>query len=167
VADQDVLVINTAGNLTLLNPINGEPRWTTATRGGRLHAISAKTVYLRSENLDLFLVDRATGRMVVDPSETHLRAGLNLREHDLDIVNRFDDRIFFATRSGMILCLRELGQSQPRLLRDPKAPSFGYIPPEGIKLTPPTPPAAEPGAEAEAQPKNEPAPPPGEPAEKP
>ena len=167
VADQDVLVINTAGNLTLLNPTNGEPRWTTATRGGRLNAISAKTVYLRSENLDLFLVDRATGRMVVDPSETHLRAGLNLREYDLDIVNRFDDRIFFATRSGMILCLRELGQTQPRLLRDPKAPPFGYIPPEGIKLTPPTPPAAEPGAEAEAQPKNEPAPPPGEPAEKP
>jgi outer membrane protein assembly factor BamB len=165
VADQDVFVVNTAGNLTLLNPNTGEPRWTTPTQGGRLTAISGKTVYLRSYNLDLFLVDRATGRMVVDPSETHLRAGLDLREYDLDIVNRFNDRIYFATNSGMILCLRELGQTQPRLLRDPKAQPFGYVPPEGIKPTPPTPPAAEPGAEA--QPKNEPAPPPGEPAVKP
>ena len=166
VADQDVFVINTAGNMTLLNPSNGEPRWTTPTQGGRLTAVGAKTVYLRSYNLDLFLVDRATGRMMVDPSETHLRVGLNLREYDLDIVNRFNDRIYFGTNSGLILCLRELGQSQPRLLRDPKAPPFGYVPPEGIKPTPPTPPAAEPGAEAEAQPKNEPAPA-GEPAPKP
>jgi outer membrane protein assembly factor BamB len=166
VADQDVFVINTAGNLTLLNPATGEPRWTTATQGGSLTSIGAKTVYLRSYNLDLFLVDRATGRMVVDPSETHLRAGLNLREYDLDVVNRFNDRIYFATNSGLILCLRELGQSQPRILRDPKAKPFGYVPPEGIKQTPPTPPAAEPGAEAEAQPKNEPAPA-GEPAPKP
>ncbi|HZW30582.1 MAG TPA: PQQ-binding-like beta-propeller repeat protein [Isosphaeraceae bacterium] len=154
VADEDVFVVNTAGNLTLLNPTNGEPRWTTATQGGRLTSIGAKTVYLRSYNLDLFLVDRATGRMMVDPSETHLRAGLNLREYDLDIVNRFNDRIYFATDSGLILCLRELGQTQPRLLRDPKAPPFGYVPPEGIKPTPPTPPGAEP----EAQPKTEAAP---------
>jgi outer membrane protein assembly factor BamB len=153
VADQDVFVVNTAGNLTLLNPATGEPRWTTATQGGRLASISGKTVYLRSYTLDLFLIDRATGRMVVDPAETHLRAGLNLREYDLDIVNRFNDRIYFATNSGLIICLRELGQTQPRPLRDPKALPFGYVPPEGIKPTPPTPPAAEPGAEA--QPKNE------------
>ena len=38
------------------------------------------------------------------------------------------------------------------LLRDPKQPPFGYIPPEGIQLTPPPPPAAEPAAGAEGQP---------------
>src|SRR5207237_9496885 len=48
VADQDVYVINTAGSLTLLNPANGEPRWTTTTQGGRLPSIGAKTVYLQS-----------------------------------------------------------------------------------------------------------------------
>ena len=98
-------------------------------------------------------MDRKTGRMVVDPGETHLRAGLNLRDYDLDIVNRFNDRLYFATSSGLIVCLRETGQPQPRLLRDPKALPFGYVPPEGIKQTPPAAPAAEPGAE----PKNEPA----------
>ncbi len=110
-------------------------------------------LYLRSYNLDLFVMDRKTGRTIVDPGETHLRAGLNLRDYDLDIVNRFNDRLYFATSSGMIVCLRETGHPQPRPLRDPKALAFGYVPPEGIKPTPPAAPAAEPGAE----PKNEPA----------
>src|SRR5208337_5355302 len=59
--------------------------------------------------------------------------------------------LYLGTDSGMVLCLREIGATQPRLLRDPKALPFGYIPPEGIKLTPPPVPAAEtltePGAE--------------------
>jgi outer membrane protein assembly factor BamB len=160
VAESDLYVINKAGNLSSLDPSSGEVRWTTSTQGGRTAAISATKVYLRSENLDLFTVDRATGRMVIDPSETYLRAGLNLREYDLDIVNRFSDRISFATSSGLIICLREAGQIQPKPLRDPKAAPFGYVPPEGIKATPPAAPAAEPGAEPKnepgAEPKNEP-----------
>ena len=106
-------------------------------------------LYLRSYNLDLFVMDRKTGRMLVDPGETHIRAGLNLRDYDLDIVNRFNDRLYFATSSGMIVCLRETGHPQPRLLKDPKALPFGYVPPEGLKPTPPPAPAAEPGAAAE------------------
>jgi outer membrane protein assembly factor BamB len=152
VADQDVYTINTAGNLSVINPTNGERGWTTPTQGGRLAAVSQNRLYLRSYNLDLFLMDRKTGRVVLDPGETHLRAGLNLREFDLDIVNRFNDRIYFATSSGLIVCLREIGQPQPRPLKDPKALPFGYVPPEGIKLTPPAPPGAQPKAEAGAAP---------------
>jgi outer membrane protein assembly factor BamB len=140
VADQDIYVINTVGNLSSLDPATGQPRWTTSTHGGRLAAISATKVYLRSADLDLFAVDRKTGRTVAGPAETHQRAGLNLRDYDLNIVNRFNDRLFFATGSGMIVCLREAGQVQPRPLKDPKALPLGYVPPEGIKVTPPAPP---------------------------
>ena len=149
VADQDIYVINTAGSLSLLDPANGTPRWTIATQGGRLAAISEKKIYLRSYNLDLFVVDRATGRMLVDPSESHLRAGLNLRDYEMDITNRFNDRIYFATHSGLILALRETAQVAPRLLHDPKEHPFGYVPPEGLKPTPPPAPTpTEPGADA-------------------
>ncbi len=147
VADQDVYSVNTAGNMTLLDASSGEPKWTRPTQGGRLAAMSANKLYLRSYNLDLFVMDRKTGRMLVDPGETFLRAGLNLRDYDLDVVNRFNDRLYFATSSGMIVCMREKGLAQPRLLRDPKAPAFGYVPPEGLKPTPPPVPAAEPGSE--------------------
>jgi outer membrane protein assembly factor BamB len=150
IADQDIYTTNTAGNLSMIDPESGEPRWTTPTQGGRLASISGTKLFLRSYNLDLFMLDRKSGRILVDPGETHLRAGLNLREFDLDIVNRFNDRIYFATSSGLIVCLRETGQPQPRLLKDPKALPFGYVPPEGIKLTPPAPPSAQPTNEPAA-----------------
>jgi len=147
VSDQDIYVINSAGNLSSLDPATGVPRWTTWTQGGRLAAITATKVYLRSYDLDLFIIDRKTGRTLVNPGETHLRAGLDLRDYDLNIVNRYNDRMYFATESGMIVCIREAGQAQPRPLKDPKAPPFGYIPREGIKDTPPPAPGAEPKIE--------------------
>ena len=146
VADQDAYIVNTAGNFTALDPNTGDVRWTRPTQGGRLAAISANKLYLRSYNLDLFVMDRKTGRMLIDPGETFIRAGLKLREYDLDVVNRFHDRIYFATSSGMVVCLREIGQPNPRLLKDPKARPFGYVPPEGLKETPPTPPGADPAS---------------------
>ncbi len=157
IAEEDIFVINTAGTLTSLRPTDGVPRWTTATHGGRLTSLGGTKIYLRSFDLDLFVVDRSTGRTLVDPGESHLRAGLNLREYGLNVVNRVNDRMYFATPSGMIVCLREAGLPQPRLLRDPKAQPFGYIPPEGLKsLTPPATPSATPetGGDAKAQPKN-------------
>jgi outer membrane protein assembly factor BamB len=147
VSDEDIYVVNTAGNLSLLEPSTGQPRWTTSTQGGQLIAVAGSKIYLRSYNLDLFVIDRKTGTTVADPGETLLRAGLNLRDYDLNIVNRFNDRLYFATPSGMIICLRESGQVQPRPLKDPTALPFGYVPPEGIKVTPPAPPGAEPKIE--------------------
>jgi PQQ-like domain len=147
VADRNAYIVNTAGNMTMLDPVSGEPKWTRPTQGGRLASVSKSKLYLRSYNLDLFMMDRETGRMLVDPGETLLRAGLKLRDYDLDIVNRFNDRLYFATSSGMIVCMRETGQVHPRPLKDPTAPPFGYVPPEGLKPTPPvTPPATEPAA---------------------
>ena len=99
---------------------DGEPRWTRPTQGGRLAAVSATKLYLRSYNLDLFMMDRKTGRMLVDPGETSLAPGLKLRDYDLDIVNRFNDRIYFATTSGMIVCLRETGKLSLVCSRTPK-----------------------------------------------
>jgi outer membrane protein assembly factor BamB len=151
VADQDIYIANTAGNLSSLDPATGLPRWTKRTQGGQFVSISDSKVYLRSFNLDLFIIDRKTGRDIADPGETLLRAGLKLREFELDFVNRFNDRLYFATRSGMIVCIRESGQVAPRPLRDPNARPFGYIPPEGITTPTPTP-AAETKPEGEAEP---------------
>jgi outer membrane protein assembly factor BamB len=152
VADQDIYVINNAGNLSSLDPGTGEPRWTRSTQGGQIVSISDTKLYLRSYNLDLFIIDRKTGRVLVDPGETLLRAGLDLREYELNIVNRFNDRLYFALPSGLIVCIRESGQVNPRPLKDPAAHPFSYVPPEGIK--PPLPPVAteEPKPEAGAEP---------------
>jgi outer membrane protein assembly factor BamB len=133
IAGEDVFVINHAGSLSLLDPTTGSLRWTTPTQGGQLTAVSGSKIYLRSFHNDLYVVDRSSGRVLADPSSTFQRAGLNLREYNLSMLNRYDDRMYFGTDSGMVVSLREMGSNQPHLLRDPKALPFGYIPPEGIK----------------------------------
>jgi outer membrane protein assembly factor BamB len=146
VAGGDVYIVNTAGSFSSLDPETGSPRWATSTQGGRLISIGPTKIYLRAFTLDLFVVDRKTGRTLVSPNESLLRAGLNIRDYDMDVVNRFNDRLYVATSSGMIVCLRESANVQPQLLRDPKAHPFGFIPPEGLKA-PAAPGAAEPKIE--------------------
>jgi outer membrane protein assembly factor BamB len=148
VAGEDIYSLNQSGYLTLLDPATGNVRWNALTPGGRFAAVGATKIYLRSWTNDLIVIDRGTGQILADPEATFRRAGLNLREFDLSMLNRFDDRLYFATSSGLILGIREIGAAQPRPLRDPKALPFGYIPPEGIKK----PPAAGPVAETTPEP---------------
>jgi outer membrane protein assembly factor BamB len=148
VAGEEVYCVNEAGYLTQLDPTSGNVRWSVLTHGAGFEAVGATRIYLRSWNNDLYIIDRASGQVLADPAATKQRAGLNLREFGLSLGNRFDDRIYFGTDSGMVVCLREIGAEQPRLLRDPKSLPFGYIPPEGIKSTPPPVPPAEPVVES-------------------
>jgi outer membrane protein assembly factor BamB len=131
VVDKDIYLINEEGQLTALDAEAGTPRWTTSTLGGRLLSVSGTKVYLESHDDDLFVIDRATGKIILDPRATFQRSGVNLRDFDLGPLNRLDDRLYFGSKRGVLMCLRETGQIQPRMLRDPKAKPFGYIPPEG------------------------------------
>lgn len=151
VADKELFVVNKAGRLFSLSPENGAAQWITSTQGGRLLAISEKRVYLESHNDDLFIVDRETGKVIADPEATRNRIGLNLRYYDLGITNRLNDRLYFATTSGMVITLREEGRTTPRLVRNPQEIPFGTVPDEGVSLiTKPAQPAeAEPAPEGE------------------
>ncbi len=103
VAGEDIYSINQAGYLTLLDPATGAARWTTLTLGARLVAVGGSKIYLRSWNNDLYVIDRASGRTLADPASTRQRAGLNLREYGLSMLNRYDDRLYFGTDSGMVI----------------------------------------------------------------
>ena len=140
VSDNDVYVVNKAGILSALDvneyPRTGTSRWSIPIHGGNLLAISGTRIYLKSPDGDLFLIDRAKGTILADPRATYQRAGLNLREYVLAPTNELNDRMYFATPSGLVICLREIGQTQPRPLRDPKTPPFGFVSPVGSETTP-------------------------------
>ncbi|WP_406693584.1 PQQ-binding-like beta-propeller repeat protein [Singulisphaera sp. Ch08] len=138
VANNDIYIVNSLGVLNSVEIGTGKARWSTSTHGGRLMAVSEKRIYLESYDEDLFIVDRESGRIVADPRSTYSRAGVNLRSYDLSLTNTLNDRLYLASTSGMIFSLREIGQTQPRLLRDPKTPKFGFIPPEGVAMEPPS-----------------------------
>lgn len=139
VAGDGIFVINEAGGLSLLNPETGEAVWTTPTDSARFLGVSPTKVHLRTREGDLMTVDRENGKILADANATAGRAGLNLREYDLSLSNHFDDRLYLATSSGVVICLREIGQRTPQVLRDPEAKPFGYVPPEGIRQHEPAP----------------------------
>ena len=86
-----------------------------------------------------------------DPSETHLRAGLNLREYDLDIVNRFNDRMYFAHPFGPdpLRCARSGCRSRGCCATRSNCRSATSRR-RASSDTPPTAPAAEPATTPEA-----------------
>lgn len=154
VAGQEIFVQNARGQLSVLNPETGEARWTTETGGGKLVSVGQTKLYLKSINNDLFVVDRKSGRILDDPRTTSQVKGLNLREFTLGQTNQINDRIYLATPSGSVICLREMGRLSPTPLRDPAEKPFGYIPPGGYPEDDPNnqgaEPALDPGAEPES-----------------
>lgn len=152
IAGEDIFVINTAGDLSVLEPKTGEPRWTLPTHSARLLAASGAKIYLRTVDNDLLMVDRASGNVVADSAATLQRAGLNLRDYDLSFPNRYDDRLYVGSSSGLVVSLREMGRAAPLPLRKPESEPFAHVPPEGVKEKPaplPTEPPtdAQPGIE--------------------
>lgn len=146
VAGDDIYVVNSAGMLSAVNAETGASEWTISTLGGPLLGVSRKRLYLESLDGDLFIVDRANGAMLYDPRATHERAGVNLREFQFGPTNRMNDRMYVASRSGMLVCMREAGAVRPFLLRDPNEKPFGYVPPEGYEDAPKIPAAPQPAA---------------------
>jgi outer membrane protein assembly factor BamB len=135
VAGDTVYVINSAGRLFAIDGHSGRQLWDRFTRAQQLVAVGPLRLYLVNSNGDLLIVDRATGRVVAEPRDTYERAGLNLRDLPIRYPNTENDRLFFASPSGVVTCLRELGHSQPTPLRDPALAPFGTIPEGGFSTT--------------------------------
>lgn len=121
-------IINRDGLLFALNAVNGETYWSRSSFNGKLLTVGEKRIYLSTPFHDLFIIGRADGAVVSSPRETFDRAGLNLRDYTITITNRINDRLYFVSPSGSMLCLREMGKTIPAPLRDAKLPPFGTIP---------------------------------------
>ena len=157
VAGKDLYFINALGVMTALDADHGTLKWEVSTSNGRLLSLSPTKVYLETFDRDLMVVDRSSGRVTSSPRDTFERSGLNLREFTLTPTNRLNDRLYFATPSGMIFCAREIGAIKPNFVRDPNAPKFGKIDPDGEPATPPAVPSAtedEPAATDDAMPED-------------
>lgn len=126
VGDDDVYVVNNRGSLAAIDIKTGENRWVMPSGAEHLLAVSGSRVYLRSEYGDLIVVDRKTGAILFDSKATRDRAGLNLREYTVVKTNRLNDRIYLASPTGVLLCLREIGRNRPLLVRHPSAIPFGW-----------------------------------------
>lgn len=140
IIDRDrVIVLTKTGLVMVVDAKSGTLLRSAEIGGGRLLAVSETRGYIESPDRDLAIIDRTTGQLAFSARDTFDRAGLNLRDYKVTVTNHLNDRMYFATPGGFLLCLHEAGKTTPRLLRDPKSPVFGYLPPDGD--TPQTPPA--------------------------
>ncbi|HEU5115058.1 MAG TPA: PQQ-binding-like beta-propeller repeat protein [Isosphaeraceae bacterium] len=129
---QDVFVINAEGRVLNIDALTGELKWSTPTGCKVLLAVTPSRLYLRTATNELVILDRANGKVVASARDTLERAGLNLRPFVLSFPNYYDDRLYYSTPNGLIICLREIGRTKPTTLRDPTLAPFGTIPKEGL-----------------------------------
>lgn len=137
-----VYAISETGRVAALDGRTGSAAWERATGAERLLALSPSRIYLETQDHDLVILDRASGQVVADARGTVERAGLDLRNFTLGFPNYQNDRLYFCTPSGLLVCLREIGRTRPTPLRDPSQPPFGTIPPEGFATDEDVPPNA-------------------------
>ncbi len=153
----DVFAINAQGRVLAIDGGSGTVKWDRNTPAQRLIAISPSRLYFETREHDLMILDRSSGQVLADARATLERAGLNLRDFSLSFPNYQNDRLYFCTPSGLLVCLREMGRTQPVPLRDPSWPPFGTIPPDGLltnedSVPPLAKPKPAPAEEGEAMP---------------
>ena len=138
-----IYVLNESGELFAIDPDTGESRWGPyglQTRTKQIAALSPSRVYMRSEYGDLAIAERTTGALIAGPSATFQRAGVDLRAYSLAVTNDVNDRLYLASPEGALICLHEIGESEPIPLRAAESAPFGQLQPEGLGGGP-TPPA--------------------------
>jgi outer membrane protein assembly factor BamB len=101
--DDGVYAIPETGGIFKLSPETGEELW------------SAPSVFefIAASPTRLYTADSA-GRMLILDSQTGARVGMMSTENlSIKVFNRDNDRIYLATPTGLVQCLRELGLKQP------------------------------------------------------
>lgn len=103
VVDGMVLAITDDGQLVCLDAKTGDLNW-SASNVRRFVSASKSRLYCATRDAQLVAIDTATGTRIGSQ-----RMGRN----DISFVNTNTDRLYMASASGTIRCLRETGQRWP------------------------------------------------------
>jgi outer membrane protein assembly factor BamB len=132
VVGSEVIVLNGRGRVLSIDGLAGSINWDRETTAHELLAISPSRVYLTNLDNRLIILDRQSGQLLADVRDSAQRAGFDSSHLPLFFTNHLNDRLYFASPSGVVVCLREIGRIQPTPLRDPGLPPFGTIPVDGF-----------------------------------
>jgi hypothetical protein len=101
------------GSLHCLNVESGVPLWELL---GAKHVLAETENYVISE-------DKLGNILLLSPQEeqqtARIIARLPLRDFSIRIENDLTDRIYLATPSGLVICLKEKGISFPKFFKNP------------------------------------------------
>lgn len=131
----DLYVLPDRGGMYCLNPATSERRWWKPEISNFI-AMTGSTVAASDDEGNLVMVTRDKGETI---------GSLSLRRFTVRTGNDRTDRIYMATESGLVICLRQIGHTYPVYHRYPdRLPLLPEIEPEEGSETVP---AEEPQAE--------------------
>ena len=138
VIENQVFVSPEDGELHVLNAEDGRELW-RYPRAQQFVAASANRVYVGDKYGRLLILDRSGGR-TLGLWDTH--------NFDFRVLNESNDRLFLATRTGLVVCCHEKENKEPVV-------HMKVLPPPAPGVTPlkPEAPAAEAPAAEPAKPK--------------
>ena len=117
----DLYVVPDRGGMYSLNPATGERRWWKPELSNFI-AMSGQSVAASDEEGNLVMVTRDKGETI---------GSLSLRRFNVRTGNDRTDRIYMATESGLVICLRQFGHTYPVYHRYPdRLPLLPEIEPE-------------------------------------
>ena len=132
--DNDLYVLPDRGGMYCLDPNSGARRWWKPELTNFV-AVTGGAVAASDADGNLTMVSRSSGETI---------GSLPLRRYNVRTVNDRTDRIFLATESGLVICLRQIGHPYPVYHRYPdRLPLLPEIEPEDSSEAP---------AETDAQP---------------
>ena len=110
VVGEDVFVVPDRGGLFCLQMRTGKERWWKPD-GAEFLAATPERVFVSDRQHNIVIVDRQDG--------TELGA-LPLRRFEVYLSNDRTDRLYVATRSGLVVCIREQGREFPLYHKHPE-----------------------------------------------
>lgn len=124
VIDQDVFITPSRGGLHCIDSLFGHRKW-LRPRMTAFVAASPSRVYATDGVGNLDILDRESGAV---------RGSLGLRNFSVRLSNGRTDRIYLATPTGLVVCIREKGREFPLYYmypeRRPILPEFAPSPPK-------------------------------------
>ena len=125
--DNDLYVMPDRGGMYCLDPVTGARRWWNPDLTNFI-ALVGGSVAASDANGNFVMVSRDKGETI---------GSLPLRRYTVRTGNDRTDRIFLATESGLLICLRQLGHTFPVYHRFPdRLPILPEIEPEDGTITP-------------------------------
>ena len=110
--DGDLYVIESPEGMSCLNAVDGKQKWRSPMVAGFVSA-SATRLYTTDEIGRLMVLDRRSGLLLGTMDTLAL---------SLPVPNIQNDRIYLASPTGLVQCLRELGATRPLAHNLPPAP---------------------------------------------
>jgi hypothetical protein len=122
--DDSVYVVGDRWGLIRLKHKTLEPIWMERLPDGRIRSRpnpDVATVLSASPNY-IFALDRRGNLVVIDAIRGSTLSTFDVSAFSIPVTNEVNDRVYLASNSGLVLCLRERGKVVPVALRKPEAP---------------------------------------------